>query len=84
MSVQIEAVFENGVFRPTRAVPFHDRQKVRLTIDAEGIDSATYYLEDDVWTAFCNVLDAPSRGIPQLQRLLVDPGVFDAQRDTTR
>ena len=39
MSSQIDAIFENGVFRPTQSVSLSDHQRVRLTVesDPEGI-----------------------------------------------
>ena len=34
MSITIEAVYENGVLKPVRALPFADRQKVEITVKA--------------------------------------------------
>ncbi len=84
MSVQIDAVFENGVFRPTGPVALNDQQQVRLTIDPEGTDPSAFLLNDEAWTAFCDALEAPSRMIPRLQHLLAEPGVFDARRTAAR
>ena len=36
MSVQMEAVYENGVFRPMQPVPLAEHQRVTVTLDAEG------------------------------------------------
>jgi predicted DNA-binding antitoxin AbrB/MazE fold protein len=84
MTVQIDAIFENGVFRPTRTVPLSDQQRVRLTIDAEGADQVSFTLGEDAWSAFCEALDAPTRQIPELRKLLVEPGVFDARPSSPR
>ena len=34
MSITIEAVYENGVLKPVRALPFVERQKVEITVKA--------------------------------------------------
>lgn len=33
MSISIEAVYENGVLRPERPLPFKEREKVKVTVD---------------------------------------------------
>jgi AF2212-like protein/uncharacterized protein DUF1778 len=79
MSTHIDAVFENGVFRPVRSVPLAERQWVTLTIDSrDPADRTAFVLSPDDWQAFCTALDAPPREIPSLRRLLTEPGVFDA------
>jgi predicted DNA-binding antitoxin AbrB/MazE fold protein len=35
MTITIEAIYENGVFRPTRPLPLKERQMVRITIEPE-------------------------------------------------
>jgi len=79
MTTRVEAVFENGVFRPLRAVPLGERQQVTLTIDAgDPADQTAFTLAPNDWQAFCAALDAPPREIPTLRRLFTEPGVFDA------
>ena len=79
MTTRVEAVFENGVFRPVRSVPLADRQWVTLTIDPDDVaDRVSFTLPADDWQAFCAALDAPPRDLPALRRLLTDPGAFDA------
>jgi predicted DNA-binding antitoxin AbrB/MazE fold protein len=79
MSTRIEAVFENGVFRPVRAVPLAERQWVTLTVEPDDpADRVAFTLSPEDWQAFCAALDAPARDLPELRRLLTDPGVFDA------
>ncbi len=33
MAITVEAVYENGVLKPNRALPFPDRQKVVITVN---------------------------------------------------
>jgi len=82
MTTQVDAVFDNGVFRPTRAVSLADQQRVRLTIESECTDQTAITLDTRAWDAFCAALDAPPRNIPELRRLLQEPGVFDARSDS--
>jgi predicted DNA-binding antitoxin AbrB/MazE fold protein len=84
MTVQIDAVYENGVFRPTRKVPLDNLQQVRLTIEAEGADQVSFSLSDDAWSSFCEALDAPPPSIPRLRQLLSEAGVFDARSTPSR
>jgi predicted DNA-binding antitoxin AbrB/MazE fold protein len=35
MALTIEAVYENGVFRPLQPLPLQDHERVRLTIEPE-------------------------------------------------
>ena len=34
MAIVIEAVYENGVLRPSEPLPFHEHEKVQVTIQA--------------------------------------------------
>lgn len=82
MNTQVEAIYENGVFRPLREVRLPDNARVNLTIEAEngttgGEDRATFSLPPEKWQAFCDALDAPPRVIPALRQLLTQPGVLD-------
>jgi predicted DNA-binding antitoxin AbrB/MazE fold protein len=85
MGMQMEAVFENGVFRPLQPVPLAEHQRVTVTIDGEGAgvsaddDSAHFALPPERWQAFCNALDAPPRDIPALRKLLTGASRFDPQ-----
>jgi len=83
MSFQMEAVFENGVFRPLQPVPLAEHQRVTVTIDAEtaeptGLgDLAHFTLPPERWQAFCDALDTPPRNIPALRKLLTEGSLFD-------
>jgi predicted DNA-binding antitoxin AbrB/MazE fold protein len=35
MSITIEAIYENGVLKPTQPLPFTERQRLRVTIQPE-------------------------------------------------
>ncbi len=41
-------------------------------------DRKTFSLNDGQWKAFLAALDAPPRPLPRLERLLKEPGFFDA------
>ncbi len=32
MSITVEAVYENGVLKPVQPLPFHEHEKVRITV----------------------------------------------------
>jgi len=36
-----------------------------------------FYLTDEQWTAFQAALDSPPRDIPQLRKLMTEPGILD-------
>jgi uncharacterized protein (DUF1778 family) len=42
-------------------------------------DRRTFGLDAACWKAFLAALDAPPRPLPQLERLLKEPGFFDAE-----
>jgi uncharacterized protein (DUF1778 family) len=44
-------------------------------------DRRTFTVNDKQWKAFLAVLDAPPRPLPRLERLLKEPGFFDAGSD---
>jgi predicted DNA-binding antitoxin AbrB/MazE fold protein len=76
MISQIEAVFENGLFRPLEPVPLANAQQVTLTI-SDSMEAADITLDDTQWRQFSEALDRPARMIPSLRKLLSEPGVFD-------
>jgi uncharacterized protein (DUF1778 family) len=41
-------------------------------------DRRMFSLDADAWQAFLAALDAPPRPLPRIQRLLTEPGFFDA------
>jgi uncharacterized protein (DUF1778 family) len=42
-------------------------------------DRRIFGLDDVQWKAFLGALDAPPRPLPRLERLLKEPGFFDAE-----
>ena len=42
-------------------------------------DDANITLDKKRWARFISALDAPTRKIPELKRLLSDPSIFDAK-----
>ena len=79
MSVQVKAIYENGVFRPLQSVDLPERQEVTVTIEDSGDEAkqVLFVLPPDRWQAFCNALDAPPREIPALRKLLTEASVLD-------
>ena len=79
MSVQVRAIYENGVFRPLQSVDLPERQEVIVTIeDRDGeAKPVQFVLPPDRWQAFCDALDAPVREIPALRKLLTETSVLD-------
>ncbi len=35
MSITVEAIYENGVLKPTQPLPLKDKEKVQVTIDSK-------------------------------------------------
>jgi hypothetical protein len=85
MSIQVKAIYENGVFRPLQAVRLPEQQEVTVTIDGHGADSSDsgggdqgmFALTPERWQSFCAALDAPPREIPALRKLLTEASLFD-------
>ena len=70
MAIVTEATFENGVLRPDEALPLKDRQRVRITVEAEkSWAERTYGMVR--WTG-----DAKT-----LERIAMDPefGILEAE-----
>jgi predicted DNA-binding antitoxin AbrB/MazE fold protein len=51
MTTQMEAVYENGVFRPLASVSYHERERVLLTV--ESLDAAEENLLDHEFLSYC-------------------------------
>jgi predicted DNA-binding antitoxin AbrB/MazE fold protein len=85
MSTNVEAVFENGVFRPLQPVRLAEHQRVTVTIDDQSADTADHvqFVQSlDRWQAFCDALDAPAKEIPALRQLITEPSLFDGNRNS--
>ncbi len=83
MSIQVRAVYENGVFRPLESVQLPERQEVTVTIDGHGENSSNigeqvrFVLPPDRWQAFCDALDAAPKEIPALRKLFTEASLFE-------
>ena len=83
MSTHVEAVYENGVFRPLHPVELPEHRRVTVTIDEQAdagpdtTDQVHFTLTAERWQAFCAALDAPPRDIPALRKLLTEESVLD-------
>jgi len=42
-------------------------------------DRRSFHLDADRWEAFQAALDAPTRDLPRLKRLLTEPGIFTSR-----
>jgi predicted DNA-binding antitoxin AbrB/MazE fold protein len=62
MSLQVEATYENGVFKPSQALPLQEGQRVNLTIQPAG-SAARRFCGSLRWT----------RDPDELRRYLTDP-----------
>ena len=85
MSTQVDAIYENGVFRPLHPVHLPEHQRVTFTIDeetavseAEARPALHFTLPADRWQAFCDALDSPPKELPRLKKLLNEASLFDA------
>jgi predicted DNA-binding antitoxin AbrB/MazE fold protein len=83
MSIHLEAIYENGIFRPLQPVCLPERKRVTVTFDeepdaADSADELHFVLPPDRWQAFCDALDAPPKDIPALRKLLTEASLFDS------
>ncbi len=81
MSIQVRAVYENGVFRPLEPVRWSENQEVTVTLEgadlADNGDQVLFVLPPERWQIFCDALDAAPREIPALRKLLTEASLFD-------
>jgi predicted DNA-binding antitoxin AbrB/MazE fold protein len=83
VSIQVKAIYENGVFRPLQSVELSEKQEVTVTIDGHGADSSDigdqvlFALPSERWQSFCDALDAVPREIPALRKLLTEASLFN-------
>src|ERR1051325_4378081 len=83
MSIQVQAIFENGLLRPLQTTGLSEKQQVTITIDGEsGGDPVRFVLPPDRWQIFSEALDSPPREIPALRKLLTEASVFDGKTDS--
>ena len=62
----------------SRSVSDFVRESALSRADAMLADRRAFVLSKAKWSAFQAALDAPTRSLPRLQRLLTEPGFFDA------
>ncbi|HWG45084.1 MAG TPA: antitoxin AF2212-like protein [Gemmataceae bacterium] len=90
MDIQLEAVYENGVFRPLRPIRLAEHQRVTVTIAEEAsvssdvADQVHFVLSPERWQAFCDALDASPKAIPALRKLLTEASLFDGHGNASR
>jgi predicted DNA-binding antitoxin AbrB/MazE fold protein len=64
MSIEIDAIYEDGAFRPLQAPPFKEHQRVRLTVEAVGAKAESAPgQESEWWTVLKQIIaDQDARG----------------------
>lgn len=82
MSIQVQAIYENGVLRPLQSVQLAENEEVTVTIDGHGADQVLFVLPPAHWQSFCDALDAPPREIPSLRMLLTEASLFDGNTNS--
>jgi hypothetical protein len=73
MTIQFEAIFENGTCRPLNPVDRPEKQRVTVTVAvAEGPEGiqVDFVLPAERREAFCEALDAPPRDLPAIRELM--------------
>lgn len=85
MSTHLEAIYENGVFRPLQPIQLPERQRVTVTVDEDTDTEAAairahFALDADQWQIFCDALDSPPKILPNLKKLLTESSLFDDER----
>ena len=69
---------ENGDRFVIGAVSEFVRDSALSRADEVLADCRTFLLSQAKWAEFQATLDAPTRTLPRMQRLLTEPGFFDA------
>lgn len=64
-----------------RSVTDFVRESALARADETLADRRTFRLNADKWKAFLSALDSPPRPVPRMQRLLREPGFFDASTE---
>ncbi|MDF0651771.1 MAG: DUF1778 domain-containing protein [Nitrospira sp. LK265] len=67
-----------------RSVSEFVRDSALSRADEMLVDRRTFVVSQAKWAEFQAALDAPTRRIPRMQRLLTEPGFFDADPSSTR
>jgi len=62
----------------SRSVSDFVRESALSRADEMLADRRTFVLSKAKWSEFQAALDAPTRSVPRMQRLLTEPGFFDA------
>ncbi|MBM4127784.1 MAG: DUF1778 domain-containing protein [Nitrospira sp.] len=62
----------------SRSVSDFVRESALSRADEMLVDRRAFVLSKAKWSEFQAALDAPTRSLPRMQRLLTEPGFFDA------
>ncbi|HRC24237.1 MAG TPA: DUF1778 domain-containing protein, partial [Nitrospira sp.] len=78
VSVSTKKTLEAAASVSSRTVSAFVLESALARADEALADRRTFHLSKAKWTEFLAALDAPTRPLPQMQRLLAEPGFFDA------
>jgi predicted DNA-binding antitoxin AbrB/MazE fold protein len=84
----VQAIYENGVFRPLEPVKLPEHQIVRVTLQIESApeaaDQLDFALPPERWEQFCAALDAPPSSIQVLRELQTGTPLQHEERDSSQ
>ena len=78
VSVSTKKTLEAAASVSSRTVSAFVLESALARADEALADRRTFHLSKAKWTEFLAALDAPTRPLPRMQRLLAEPGFFDA------
>jgi uncharacterized protein (DUF1778 family) len=78
LTVEAKQALQAAALASRRSVSDFVLESALARADEALADRRTFGLDAVKWKAFVRALDAPVRPLPQLQRLLSQPGFFDS------
>lgn len=78
VSSSTKRTLEAAALASNRTVSAFVLESALARADEALADRRAFFLSKSKWTEFLAALDAPTRPIPRMQRLLTEPGFFDA------
>jgi|CXWL01.1.fsa_nt_gi uncharacterized protein (DUF1778 family) len=77
LSSSAKRTLEAAARASSRSVSAFVLESALSRADETLADRRHFVLSQSEWTAFIAALDAPTRPLPRLQRLVIEPGFFD-------
>jgi uncharacterized protein (DUF1778 family) len=78
LSSSDKRILEAAAFVSSRSVSDFVRESALSRADEMLVERRTFVLSKAKWSEFQAALDAPTRRVPRMQRLLTEPAFFDA------